>query len=163
VRDALHSQERSASRAPECARRGSTEFVFENLIFTLDQQRLLLKVTFVSNAAIEKIQRTVGLLLIALIFGLGLASVYPDLHRALHHDNECASHCDEIPDDDSQDEGHICGVTLLQTGAIFFANILTLEVVGPLVEVVQNFSGASIAQASFTLPLGRAPPIVGTV
>lgn len=122
-----------------------------------------MKVAFMSKVMTENARRAVGLLLIALIFGLGLASVYPDLHRALHGANSCASDCSDKPGGDSGDEGHICGVTLLQTGAVFCADSAAAKTVGPCVEVLEHVNGASAARASFILPPSRAPPIAGIV
>lgn len=61
--------------------------------------------------------KAVSLLLAAMIFGLGLASVYPDFHEALHFDSDCQSECEQ----ESQDAPlghteHSCAVTWLQAG-----------------------------------------------
>lgn len=130
----------------------------------LDLTLKLLKVPFMKGAQLKPPTRAVSLLLATLIFGLGLASVYPDLHEAFHHKAPCENSCHgHRQESESGDDGHICGVTLLQTGAILHIDLPALDVVASQKSSPAALSGHSPAQVSFLLPPSRAPPIAGIV
>jgi len=130
---------------------------------TLDARSLLVKVTCMNKALKRYARRTTGLLLIALVFLLGMAGANPDLHRTLHSADCPTGSCEKSPDQDSEDSEHICGVTLLQTGALFLIESPVFEPVGFLRERVERFETAALANVPFCLPQGRAPPIAGIV
>ena len=131
--------------------------------FLLDRHDNLMKVAFMRRPHINATHRPLALLLAILIFGLGLASVYPKLHWAMHGKHNCASHCEEGGDDAPQeDAAHVCGVTLLQTGAVFNScDVPVREAIGLIAEISVIYVRPYFAQGSYTLPPGRAPPIAG--
>lgn len=116
-----------------------------------------------NKAQREFTQRSVGLLLIALILLLGLAGTSPDLHRALHQGIGCASECESHPTGTPEESAHICGVTLLQTGALFQVELPVLDALGSVQELLIHFDEKPFTVVHIRLPQGRAPPIAGIV
>lgn len=116
------------------------------------------------NKAQRKItQRLTGLWLIALILLLGMAGANPDLHWALHADSPCPSSCEPHPHKDSEDAGHTCAVTLLQTGTLFQVDLPSFDTLGSVRDILERFDEKPFTVVSFCLPQGRAPPIVEIV
>jgi len=116
-----------------------------------------------SKALQHGIRRFVGLLLVALILVMGMAGANPDLHRALHTAHCHAGSCEKSPESEPEDSDHICGVTLLQVGAIFIVDSPVIESLGTLAELVEHYTSKPFTVESFSLPQGRAPPIAGIV
>ncbi|HKK17462.1 MAG TPA: DUF2946 family protein [Opitutales bacterium] len=115
------------------------------------------------KAVIAYSRRATGLLLIALVFLMGMAGANPDLHQALHAEHCHSAGCETSTEHDSEKGEHICGVTLLQTGALLLVDSPVFEPIGSVRERVESFETATFARVSFSLPQGRAPPIAGIV
>jgi len=111
----------------------------------------------------QLVRRVISSALVALVLMLGLASVYPDLHEALHMDSECGAQCQGHTEQDSEETEHSCAVTLLQTGVLIYIDGPQLKAATTLVEFINHSEGIYVLQSSFCLPLGRAPPIAGIV
>lgn len=140
-------------------RRGMKQSL-KNLRLSLDQGLYLLKVPFMSKTDISSARRVVGLLLVAVILFLGLASTYPELHSALHGGKICAQHCDKDSDEDSGGGGHLCGVTLIQIGMLAEAYFPSLNTLGPRPTVLKPVARARGTSACIRLTRSRAPPMV---
>jgi hypothetical protein len=135
----------------------------EKLLAGLDGSISLVKVPFMNKAQQRFTQRAVGLLLMALILVMGMAGVSPDLHRALHQGVDCAGECQSHPTEGPEENGHICGVTLLQTGALLQIALPAPETLGTVREVLQSVDETPVSAPHLWLPRGRAPPIAGIV
>jgi hypothetical protein len=108
-------------------------------------------------------RRSTGLVLIALVLLMGLAGVSPELHAALHDVSGCVDHCDDHRHEDSEDKEHVCGVTLLQTGAILLIDEPALTAIGYVCSSIEGAEVQAYPAAWRHLPQGRAPPIAGIV
>ncbi|MFU8848169.1 MAG: hypothetical protein ACNA77_05570, partial [Opitutales bacterium] len=100
-------------------------------------------------------------LLVAMILLLGLASTYPALHSALHDNSSCSNQCEQDTDEDSGDGGHLCGVTLMQIGALLGDHFPCLNALELLSVNLKPANEATVTYASYRLPKSRAPPMVG--
>jgi hypothetical protein len=116
-----------------------------------------------SNAIKKHASRVTGLVLIALLVLLGMAGANPDLHQMLHTGHCHTGGCDSSSDQHSDDIEHICGVTLLQTGAVFLIEPPVFKCAGSVRERAECFKTAVFAGTSLHVPQGRAPPVVGIV
>jgi hypothetical protein len=110
--------------------------------------------------------RITALALVLMVFVLGLASVYPELHGALHVDDACATDCGKPAKNDEPGSGehsHSCAVTLLQAATIFYVDRPIFDTIGKLLAFVERSDSRYTQRAPFSLPSGRAPPIAGIV
>jgi hypothetical protein len=74
---------------------------------------------FNKQSQLQLAGRLVAALLAAWVFVLTLAGVSPALHKWLHADNNCASHCEHPEGEKSEgNPEHFCGVLTLQSGAV---------------------------------------------
>lgn len=131
------------------------------MISGLDDESILMQVTFMESRrqTISGLKAVLALFLAVVVFGLSLAAVYPELHKALHAE-EGHCHHDELPSGSSPDDGHICGVTLLLTGTCLLT-IFELSPVG-IVETIALTIRDEVSRSHYHYPAtrSRAPPIV---
>lgn len=94
----------------------------------------------------EPRRRWLAGLLAFMVFGLGLLSVAPTLHLAIHHDADSAQHQCAV-------DLFAGGVTPV-TAVVFFAPValLALGSIAPVTRV-------ALVAPTWTLPPGRGPPI----